>query len=98
MKKLKLEIDALRVDSFATQGAREARGTVAGRAGTADEMDEIDRQIYTLTFTEPLTTGTDTDPLTTTGTDTWGTGPCTGAPSSDFPCYTAETCDYCGTW
>jgi hypothetical protein len=32
MKKIKLELDALRVESFATDAARPARGTVRGRA------------------------------------------------------------------
>ena len=31
MKKIRLEMDALRVDSFATAAAPEARGTVHGR-------------------------------------------------------------------
>ena len=31
MKKLRLEVDDLRIDSFAVDGAGEARGTVAGQ-------------------------------------------------------------------
>lgn len=77
MKKLKLDLDSLDVSSFATAAVPAARGTVEARA-----LPTIDQQI-----TLPQT---DTQPTTFTYPDTWGTGPCTTAPSSDFPCHSND--------
>lgn len=72
MKKLKLDPDALAVTSFATDTVPQARGTIEARG------------LHTL---EQITLPqTDTQPMTLTYPGTWGTGPCTTAPSSDFPC------------
>jgi hypothetical protein len=79
MKKLKLDLDSLNVSSFTTQAVPEARGTVEARG------------LPTLGNEEKITIPhTDTGP-SITYPDTWGTGPCTTAPSSDFPCY-SEGC------
>lgn len=77
MKKLKLDLHSLDVHSFTTQAVPEARGTIEARG-----LPTNDQQITTLT--QP-----DTEP-SLTYPDTWGTGPCTTAPSSDFPCYTND--------
>lgn len=76
MKKLKLDLDSLDVRSFITETVAEARGTVQGRAGSR-------QQELTVQVTFPQT---DTVPTSFTYPNTWGTGPCTTAPSSDFPC------------
>jgi hypothetical protein len=77
MKKLKLDLDSLDVRSFATETVPEERGTVQARGITLPKQE--------LTFPQ-----TDTQPPSLTYPDTWGTGPCTTAPSSDFPCYTID--------
>jgi hypothetical protein len=77
MKKLKLDLDSLDVRSFATEAAPEERGTVLARS--------ISDQFPQLTFPQ-----TDTGTTSFTYPNTWGTGPCTTAPSSDFPCYTTD--------
>ena len=78
MKKLKLDLDSLDVRSFATETVPEERGTVQGRG--------ISRQQQELTITQ--LPQTDTGTTSFTYPNTFGTGPCTTAPSSDFPCFT----------
>lgn len=81
MKKLKLDLDALDVRSFLTETVPQARGTVQARAITRQQAQ------ITIPDTFPPT---DTGPTSFTYPNTFGTGPCTTAPSSDFPCHTAD--------
>ncbi len=76
MKKLKLDLDALDVRSFTTETVPEPRGTVQACGITVQQQD--------------LTMQTDTGSTLFPYPHTFGTGPCTTAPSSDFPCYTTD--------
>ena len=77
MKKLKLNLDTLRVDSFTTAGGAKARGTVMGRAITTIYTD--DDEVEPLTTIEPYPT----QPISRIE------GPC-GTRSSDIPCYESD--------
>jgi len=71
MKKLKLDLESLDVHSFATETVPEARGTVRARGITILEQYTRPQEETATSFTYP---------------ESIGTGPCTTAPSSDFPC------------
>ena len=73
MEKLRLDLDDLAVDSFATVGAREARGTVLGR----EKTDEYD------------TCAASCDPCATCDTSCAGGPVCACAPSGCVSCETS---------
>jgi hypothetical protein len=82
MKKLKLNLDTLRVDSFATAGGRQARGTVMGRAITTIYTDDQER-ITTIDEPFPTLEPYPTQPISRIE------GPC-GTRSSDIPCFESD--------
>ena len=81
MRKLSLELDDLAVDSFATEEARSARGTVLGR----EKTDEYD------------TCGVSCDPCDTCDTSCAGGPYCdclpSGCPSCQTSCAGGPLCD-----
>jgi hypothetical protein len=83
MKKLKLEIEALTVESFESGGARERRGTVRGAGQTAG-CGSMNACPFTVVGSEPGATCL----VECTGTCGNTYGDCCGA-SGRF------TCDYC---
>ncbi len=84
MKKLKLEIDALKVESFESGGARERGGTVRGHGPATAVCDSVRICNLTVVGSEPgASCG-----LECTGTCGNTYGDCCGA-SGQF------TCDYC---